>query len=113
MESLDLNWQVDEFLNRSSRFKFGSSVTRRDRSGDPVSLPFGYLVLGPSGMSGVIIEQLNSDDHIAFMERATLVQPDDEVGGEVLVSMSAIYFVQQQNKPEDEEEKQERRVSPI
>ena len=36
----------------------------RSKSGVAPEPPFSYLTRGPTGMSGVIIEQLNSDDHI-------------------------------------------------
>ena len=65
----------------------------RSKSGVTPEPPFSYLVRGPAGMSGVIIEQLNSDDHIRYMQRAKLVQPEDEVSGELLFSAAAIYFV--------------------
>ncbi len=63
--------------------------------------PFGFLSKGNGRLSGVIIEQLRTDHSIRFMEDATLVLHDKEIKGEVLVSKTAIYFVQQPEHEED------------
>lgn len=57
--------------------------------------PFDFLVAGPTGMSGVIIEQLTSDEHIKLMDKAVLVLYDEEVPGEILVSPSFVHFVEE------------------
>ena len=47
-------------------------MTTRNKSGAAPEQPFSYLTRGPTGMSGVIIEQLNSDDHIRCVRKSTL-----------------------------------------
>ncbi len=76
----------------------------RDKASSPIEdrasswaekTPFCFLTRGLGSMSGVIIEQLSADDSIRMMEEATLVLHDREVAGEVLISESTLYFVEQ------------------
>ncbi len=70
--------------------------------------PFAFLAKGTGGMSAVIIEQLSADDSIRMMEGATLIMHDLEIRGEVLISDSALYFVEQQQEQQEEEEEDSR-----
>ena len=57
----------------------------------------------------MLIEQLSSDDQIRLMERVSLVLPDEEVKGELLVSRRYLHFVEELDD-EDEEESSVKRV---
>ncbi|XP_040577094.1 uncharacterized protein mv isoform X2 [Lepeophtheirus salmonis] len=55
--------------------------------------PFQFLLVGPLGMSEIIIDKLSSDNHIIMMEQCHLILPDDKFEGEVLVGNNALYYV--------------------
>ncbi len=74
---------------------------------------FSFLSKGQGGMSSVIIEQLSSDDSIKMMEESTLVIHDREVKGEVLISESALYFVEQQQQQQGEGQDCSRGSGPV
>ncbi len=56
--------------------------------------PFSSLARGTFGLSDIMIEHLTSDNSLLLMENVMLVTPGQELKGEVILSDSAIYFVE-------------------
>ena len=61
---------------------------------------FHFLKVGPSGMIGVIVEQLSTSESIKFTVKAKLILPEKEIEGEMLLSDLTLYFVANDNQPQ-------------
>eukprot|EP00095_Tigriopus_kingsejongensis_P007229 snap_masked-scaffold1635_size32709-processed-gene-0.7 protein:Tk07229 transcript:snap_masked-scaffold1635_size32709-processed-gene-0.7-mRNA-1 annotation:"lysosomal trafficking" len=83
-----------KFYLEEHRFKAKRDSQLSDGAGPDGERPFAFLTRYQADMSSILIENLNSDDHIRFMDKAVLVVPEEEVHGEILLSQSQIYFVE-------------------
>lgn len=84
--NIDAKFYLEEHRSKAKRDSEGQ--------GDLQLSPFGFLTRYMSDMSSILVENLNSDDHIRFMEKVVLVVPEEEIHGEILLSQSHLYFVE-------------------